>query len=351
MLRLPARLPDALVGVLPHLRRALRLGLDDRPEPPREALAAARVEQDGVEHRTEDVVLALVERAVPEPHRVGPGISRELVPRGLGQVAAPVDPVHDLERSVLVRLDVGDELHELVGLPVEIQEVQRLQRERRVAYPGVAVVPVALPARRLGQRCGERSDRGAGGHVRQALDRERRALDHGPPAMVDLPSAVEPGAPEALGGSQTRVGLIDAARSGKTLGPGERTVDLVALFERMPCPHAFALDPHPHVGPEPDRLTGTGRVGGVTIPVHERPLPGRAPVVEDHLAHQLDVDTAFQAQDGAHQHVIAVAVGRWPGVWGDRVLVLPRTHRQRVANDDHSGGRVPRRDEGVRAGS
>ena len=151
-----------------------------------------------------------------------------------------------------------------------------------------------------------------------------------------------------VGGSQTRVGLVDAARSGKTLRPGERAVDLLPLFERMPCPDAFALDPHPHVGPEPDRLTGTGRVGGVTVPVDERPLPGRAPVVEDHLAHQLDVDTAFQAQHGAHQHVIAVAVGRRPGVRGDRVLVLSRAHRQRVANDAHSRRRVPRRDEGVR---
>ena len=156
---------------------ALRLGLDDRPQPPRHALAAARMEQDRVERRPEDVVLALVEGAVADPHRVGSGVPGELVARGLGQVAAPVDPVHDLERPVLVRLEVGDELHELVGLPVQVQEVQRLQREGRVADPGEAVVPVALSARRLGQRGGERRDRGAGRHVGEALDRQRRALD------------------------------------------------------------------------------------------------------------------------------------------------------------------------------
>ena len=121
VLRVAARLPDALVGLAPHLRRALRLGLDDRPQPPRQALAAPRMEQDRVQRRAEDVVLALVEGAVADPHRVGSGVPGELVARGLGQVAAAVDPVHDLKRPVLVRLEVGDELHELVGLPVQVR--------------------------------------------------------------------------------------------------------------------------------------------------------------------------------------------------------------------------------------
>jgi hypothetical protein len=34
------------------------------------------------------------------------------------EIAAAVDPVHDLQRAVVVRLEVGDELHELVCLPV-----------------------------------------------------------------------------------------------------------------------------------------------------------------------------------------------------------------------------------------
>jgi hypothetical protein len=107
------------------------------------------VQQDRVEHRAVDVVLALVERAVADPNRACPRIPGEIVPRRLGQVAATVDPVHDLQRPVLGRLDVGDELHELVRFPVEVHPVQRLQRERRVADPRVAVVPVALSARRL----------------------------------------------------------------------------------------------------------------------------------------------------------------------------------------------------------
>jgi hypothetical protein len=60
---------------------------------------------------------------------------------------------------VVVRLEVADELHELVGLPVEVEVVKRLERERRVAHPAVAVVPVALTAGGLGERCGERGNR------------------------------------------------------------------------------------------------------------------------------------------------------------------------------------------------
>ncbi len=39
----------------------------------------------------------------------------------LGEVASTIDPVHDLQGSVVVGLEVGDELHELVGLPVEVE--------------------------------------------------------------------------------------------------------------------------------------------------------------------------------------------------------------------------------------
>ena len=209
VLRLAARLPDPLVGLAPDARRALGLGLDDRPQPPRQPLAAPRVQQDRVQHRAVDVVLALVERAVADPHRPRAGVAGEVVARGLGQVAPAVDPVHDLQRAVGVGLEVGDELHELVGLPVEVQPVQRLQRERRVAHPRVAVVPVALAAGRLGQRRGERRHRRPGRHVRQALDRQRRALDRVAPAMVGHPRPRQPVAPEARRRGQPRDRVLD----------------------------------------------------------------------------------------------------------------------------------------------
>src|SRR6185437_6964176 len=73
--RLAASLPDPLVRLAPDLDGALRLALHDRPQPPRQPFAAARVQEDRVEHGAEDVVLALVPRAVPDPHRPRAGVS------------------------------------------------------------------------------------------------------------------------------------------------------------------------------------------------------------------------------------------------------------------------------------
>ena len=196
VLRLAPRLPDPLVGLPPHGGRALGLRLDERPEPAREALAAPGVEEDRVEGGAEDVVLALVEGAVADPDRPGAGVPAQVLQRRLGQVAPAVDPVHDLQGAVLVDLEVGDELHELVGLPVEVEPVQRLQRERGVAHPAVAVVPVPLAAGRLGQRRGQGGDGRAGRHVGEPLDGQRRALDRAAPPVVRDPRLVQPVAPE-----------------------------------------------------------------------------------------------------------------------------------------------------------
>ena len=79
--------------------------------------------------------------------RSRPGALRrtpEVGQRRLRQIAPAVDPVHDLQAAVLVHLEIGDVLHELVGFSVEVQPVQRLQRERGIAQPAVPVVPVAL---------------------------------------------------------------------------------------------------------------------------------------------------------------------------------------------------------------
>ena len=102
-------------------------------------------------------------------------ISRQLVAGRLGQVAPAVDPVHDLQRAVVTRLEVRDELHELVGLPVQVQPVQRPKRKGRIAHPRVAAVPVALAARSLGKRRRKCRDGRAGRHVSETLDCEGRS--------------------------------------------------------------------------------------------------------------------------------------------------------------------------------
>ena len=254
---------------------------DDRPQPARKALAPPGVQKDGVEGGSEHVVLTLVEGAVPDPHGPGTRVPGQVVESRLREVAPPVDPVHDLQPAVVVRLHVGDELHELVGLPVEVQVVERLERERRVADPGVAVVPVPLASRGLGKRGGECRHRRSGRHVRQPLDRQGRALDRVAPAMVGDARPVQPGPPEAGRRREALLRLVRVDGYRKLLGPREGAVGALALLEDVPCPHPAALDPEREVRLEADRLPRARRVRRVPAAVDQRPRRRLAAVAED----------------------------------------------------------------------
>ena len=160
----------------------------------------------------------------------------------------------------------------------------------------------------------------------------------------------QPGAPVAGGGVQPPVGLLDVLHRGQVLRPGQRAVHLVAFVQHVPGPDPVSLDAEREVGLQAHRLLRPGGVGRVPAVADQRPLRRRTAVVERRLADQLDLDGSFQAADGAHQHVVGVVVGRRPGVRGDRVLPLPRAHRQRVPDQDPAGRRLPRGGDDVRAG-
>ena len=244
----------------------------------------AGVEQDRVEDRAVDVVLALLEGAVAGAHGLRAAVAGELGVDLLGQVAAAVDAVHDLEAAVLVGLEVGDELDELLRLPVQAEEVQRAQREARVAHPRVAVVPVALAARRLRQRGRQRRHRGAGGHVRQALDRERRALDRLTPRVIGEVGVRQPPAPELRRRLQPPDRVVVVVGHREALAPAQRAEARLALLEHVPGADAAALDPRDEIGPQAQGEAGAGRVDGVALLVGELPVGRRAPVVEHGLA-------------------------------------------------------------------
>ena len=226
--------------------------------------------------------------------------------------------------------------------------MERLQREGRVAHPRVAVVPVALPARGLGQRRRQRGHGRSGRHIGQPLDRERRPLNRLAEAVVGDPRATEPVAPEARRGRDSRFSLLDILGSLEPFCPGEDAVRAVARRERMAPPHMVALDAEDEVREQPDGEARSACVSHVPVPVDERPLRRRAAVVEDRLAYELDLDGALGTLNRANQHVVAVVVGRRPGVRRDLVLVAARPHRQRIANDDPASGRFPRRHQHVR---
>src|SRR3974390_3270323 len=126
MLWLCASPPESLVGVAPDTGGALRLRLADRPETAWQALVSPGMEQDRVEDGAEDIVLALTEGGIAHANPARTCITREVVPHRFGQLAAAVDAVHDLQRAVLGRVDVGDELHELVRFPVQFEPVECL---------------------------------------------------------------------------------------------------------------------------------------------------------------------------------------------------------------------------------
>ena len=109
------------------------------------------VHVERVENGAEDIVLALIVGGIADPNRARALVAGQVIEYLFGQVALPADAVHDLERAVGVALEVGDVLDEVVSLPAEPERAETPEREGRVAHPGVAVVPVALAARRLRQ--------------------------------------------------------------------------------------------------------------------------------------------------------------------------------------------------------
>ena len=145
------------------------------------------------------------------------------------------------------------------------------------------------------------------------------------------------------------VGFVGVVRHGQALGPRERAEGALARPQDVPAPSAVALDSQLEARSEPDRAPVAARVCGVVVAVDERPLRRDAPVVEDRLADQLELDLALEALDGPHEQVLGVVVRRRPRVRRDLVHVVGRAHRQRIAHDDPPGRCLPRGHEDVRS--
>ena len=251
VLRLPADLPDAAVGLVPVLDGLLDLPLQHRPQCLGQLLARSRVQVDRVEHGAPHVVLALVVGGVPDAHRL-----RTLVPGQVGQLELvelllAADPVHDLQ-VLVVPADVVDEGEEVVGLAVEAERVQAPERERAVADPCVAVVPVALAAGGLGQARRGRREQGTGRRVGQALEGERAALQVGAPRVVGEDTLRDPLAPELLRPPQLVGRDLPRRRRGQG-GPGQRDERLVPVDHARACRRRPAVDAEPQAAGQAQR--------------------------------------------------------------------------------------------------
>ena len=134
----------------------------------------------GAEQFSIDVELALAPGTVADPHGDGLPPARQVGQLPLGQVALAADSEHDLQVAVLLEgsgSGGGHVLEELVRLIGAGRHPQRLDGERGVSDPGVAVVPVPGAADSLGQRGGGRRADGTGGLKRQRLEYPSAVVD------------------------------------------------------------------------------------------------------------------------------------------------------------------------------
>ncbi len=270
-------------------------------------------------------MLALVVGTVADPHGLGTFVAFEVVEDLLVEVALAVDAVHDLKLLVPFG-HIRDEPEEVVGLPVEAERVQAPQGERGVADPAEAVVPVALAARRLGQRGGGRGHQGTCGGEGESLQRQGAALEIPPPRVVGEVAPGQPVLPVVGRPDQPAAGLLGRERR-LVLAPGEGAEADVAVLHEGPGHGSRPLEPQPQVGGERQlQIDALGRGHALVVrPVGVGP-PGRTPaVVEEGLAVEGDLHLAGDAADAAQQDVVGVVVGRRPAVGlGAVVQVVPR---------------------------
>jgi hypothetical protein len=173
-------------------------------------------------------MLPLLEGAVADADRPRPLVAGQVGQRPLGQVTLAADPVHHLQ--LLVAGHLGDEVQEVVRLPVEAEGVEAPQREGRVPDPGVAVVPVPLPAGRLRQGGGGGRHHRAGRRVGQPLQRQGGTLQVGAPRMIRKVAAGKPVLPVVRRPDEALVGIIEGAR-GHGHPPRQRDEPALALLQ------------------------------------------------------------------------------------------------------------------------
>ena len=136
-----------------------------------------------------------------------------------------------------------------------------------------------------------------------------------PPGVVGVGAFGQPGTPEVGGALQVRLCLLHRARASQPLRPGHRAEALLAFAQGVARVHPVALDPHPHVGEQPEhrphrrqrrgRCARSDSSSSTTLQLRHR----RA-VVEHRLAHDLHLHLPLHALDHPHQHTVGVVVRR-----------------------------------------
>ena len=320
-----ADLPDPVVRLVPVRGQLVDERALQRPALRRLLEPAVAGVLEGDHHLAEHVGLALVHGAVADAHRAGAGVAGEVVELALGELAATVDAVHDLEVLGVSRDRPQQPVAPAPRLVGVAGPDERLEREGRVAQPAEAVVPVAFAAEVLRERGGRSRHDAPGLVVGHQAQGEQAATDQ--VAVGDVGGAgerpalvLDPGRLDAVVEGDRLGQLVPGPHpgGGERHGLAGREVELVGVVAVHGARETRAVQ-HQLVRPggRDDDLVPTDLLAG-------HPRPDQA-VVEAHHPLVGHPDRPLAAPHAAHE-VGAAVVGR-----------------HHVAQHEHAGGRRERR--------
>ena len=352
MAGLAPHLPDALVLLLPAPGgRVGQLDEERRVAGPARAARPLAGGGDGptacasskslsesrrrAEQLSVDVELALAPGVVADPHRGGLAPARQVGQLPLGQVPLAADAEHDLQVAGLLDgagRGGGHVVEELVGLVGAGRHPQRLDGERGVSDPRVAVVPVAGAADDLGQRGGRRGADRASRLKRQRLEHPSAVVDEISPRTVVGLVQPRPRLPRRHGVVEPRGDLGLAPHPGRPgVGPllvvqGE--AGPLSLTEDEPARCGGPVDGQGHPARQDHDI---GPTGGDESSVDRVEQGSHQAVLRSRGVLQLDLDLSRAAR-----HLPQQDMGRVPS---QLVAPVALAHGQRV--DDDRGPRRP----------
>ena len=175
-----ANLPDAGIGLAPVLADEVGDAREVAAGARAQRVALAGIDERAVEQLTVCVELDLTGGAVADPYRARATIAIERQ-CALGRVRTAVETIEHLQARKRQSGRVHEPPEEGRRLGVAAQLQQRLQGERGVANPAIAVVPVTFAADPFGQRRRRRRRDRPRRREHEQLQRQRATHDRGMP--------------------------------------------------------------------------------------------------------------------------------------------------------------------------
>ena len=172
MLAIAANFPDAVVGIVPVRFEEFEQHALERPRLDVLFEPGGTRERQRIDHFSIHVELKLRRGLVADSHRLRPAKSRQPRQLQLRKLPFAADAVEHLQILRTARRRAQQPFAPCACFVAIAGQQQRIQRERRIAKPAVAIVPVAHAAELFRQRCRRRSDDAARGRVRHRLQHD-----------------------------------------------------------------------------------------------------------------------------------------------------------------------------------